>query len=148
MAGWVYSPKKRGSIWLGLGTKIHPVAREGQLHAGATPPRGDVCELFAAKMAPDMDVDMVMESRDDVVLETSPECVGATDEASAQNEGMDQLSSGEGDPPMRGEHGVVSSKVITLPKTAQRPPYSHPEPYPKDPIHMAGSGGGTGGDGQ
>ena len=73
---------------------------------------------------------------------------GGYGEASAQNEGMDQLSSGEGDPPMRGEHGAVISKVITLPKTAQRPPYSHPEPYPKDPIHMAGSGGGTGGDGQ
>ena len=93
--------QKEGSIWLGLGPKICPVAREGQLHAGATPPRGDVYELFAAKMAPDMDVDM--ESRDDVVLETSPECVGATGEASAQNEGMDQLSSGEGDPPMRGD---------------------------------------------
>ena len=75
----MHSLPKRGSIWLGLGTKIHPVAREGQLHAGATPPRGDVYELFAAKMAPDMDVDM--ESRDDVVLETSPECVGATGEA-------------------------------------------------------------------
>ena len=111
--GWVYSLPKRGSIWLGLGTKIYPVAREGQLHAGATPPRGDVYELFAAKMAPDMDVEVVdMESRDDVVLETSPECVGATGEASAQNEGMDQLSSGEaeGDPPMRGEHGAVISR--------------------------------------
>ena len=93
--GAPYSLPKRGSIWLGLGTKIYPVAREGQLHAGATPPpRGDVYELFAAEMAPDMDVDM--ESRDDVVLtpvllETSPECVGTTGEASAQNEGMEQL---------------------------------------------------------
>ena len=124
--GWVYSLPKRGSIWLGLGTKIHPVAREGQLHAGATPPRGDVYELFAAKMAPDMDVDM--ESRDDVVLETSPECVGATGEESAQNEGMEQLVPGEGDPPMRGEHGAVISKVIKLPKprSARHTPTPNP----------------------
>ena len=102
-------------------------------------------ELAAAKMAPDMDVDM--ESGDDVVLETSTEGAEATCEASAKNECMDQLSSGEGDPPKRGVPGAVVAEVTKPPKTAQRPPNSHPEPYPPHHTHMAGSGGSTAGDG-
>ena len=103
-------------------------------------------ELAAAKMAPDMDVDM--ESGDDVVLETSTEGAEATCEASAKNECMDQLSSGEGDPPKRGVPGAVVAEVTKPPKTAQRPPNSHPEPYPLHHTHMAGGGGGTAGDGR
>ena len=54
-------------------------------------------ELAAASLS-DMDVDS--ESRDDVVLETSPEGAGATGGVPAQNEGMEQLAPGEDDSPM------------------------------------------------
>ena len=106
----------RGSTKNLSGSSRWPASRWRDTH------RGDADELAASKAAPDIDVDS--EFRDDMVLETSPEGAGATDGVPAQNEGEDHLASGEDDLPVRQEVGAALSKVMKLPKIAQRPPFS------------------------